>query len=304
MNTVKIGLMDNELQYVERLSAYLNRHGNRLWKVAAFTDNEVLMRYMKEKRIDLLAATDRSLLCLLNEKYPGHCYVWLADEKGNHSISVAGQKIYSVYRYQSAKAVGDFLKDIVEYIGLVAGGAKTSAVIYSPVGRCGKTMLAMDFLHENTGGKWLYVGMEDYCGGPFKNENAEDFLYYIKERCEEDVLKVLAECDGRIPSPFSMFDTKQIDREDIDWFLKLFEKENMYRGVIFDMGTGIPDSLNIMLSFDHIIVPFLQEESALSKRKHFEELIAAYELYELKDKLHYVDMGTGSAVEDLKKILA
>jgi len=77
----------------------------------------------------------------------------------------------------------------------------------------------------------------------------------------------------------------------------------MYKGVIFDMGAGIPANLNIMLSFDHIIVPFLQEESALSKRQHFEELITAYELDEIKERMHFIDMGGGLAMEKLENIL-
>ena len=42
MRVLKIGILDDEREYVESLSAYLSRFGKGRWMTAAFTDHEVL----------------------------------------------------------------------------------------------------------------------------------------------------------------------------------------------------------------------------------------------------------------------
>lgn len=311
MNTVKIGVVDKELQYVERLAAFLNRYEKQLWNVVAFTDYEALEKYMAERHIDMLATTKKELITKYRSIYPESCYIWLTDYRERVGRGIANEGYYSVYRYQSARVIGDSLKDIVEYLGLTARSVKVSAIMYSPVGRCGKTTLARNFIKDNSGGKWLYIGMEDYGGldGDYhgglgdEDHGAEDFLYYVKERRKEDVLNIIAGCEGYIPSPFSLFDTRQIDGDDIEWFLKLFESETMYKGVLFDIGTGVMGSLSMMIFFDHIIVPFINDEKAAAKKKHFEELLKAYELEELFERIHFLDMDMGDHMDEMKMLL-
>lgn len=287
MNAVKIGVMDKETRYVERLGAYLSHYGNCIWNVSAFTDKNVLARYMEDRRIDLLIATDRELIEELFGKYPDRTYVFMTDETDVRKNF--GQRIYQLYRYQSAKVIGDNIRDIVDYKGLLTKADKVSVIIYSPVGRCGKTTLAKQFVREVSGDKWLYVGMEDY-GGDLDSDRGDDFLYYIKERRDKEVKEIIEGCEGCIQSPFSLFDVRRIERDDIEWFLKLFEEESLYRGVVFDMGSAMMESYEIMLGFDHIIIPFLDVPVSQGKIRQFEELIEAYELNELKERMHFIDM--------------
>ena len=303
MNAVKIGVMDKELRYVERLSAYLSHYGNSIWNVSAFTDNKVLMRFMDDRRIDLLISTSIEIIEDLKRKYPDRIYVFLTDEAGDIR-KTHGQKIYILYRYQSAQVIGDNIKDIVNYRGLMAKTDKVSAIMYSPVGRCGKTMLAKQFVNEMTCDKWLYVGMEDYGGVEFESNRGDDFLYYLKERRDNEIKEIIEGCNGYIVSPFSLFDIRRIDRDDIEWFLKLFEEDSLYRGVVFDMGSALMENYEIMLNFDHIIVPFLNMPISLDKKRQFEELIDVYELNELKERMHFIDMSSETShTDELKWIL-
>ncbi len=301
MNAVKIGVMDKETRYVERLGAYLSHYGNCIWNVSAFTDKNVLARYMEDRRIDLLIATDRELIEELFGKYPDRTYVFLTDETDVRKNF--GQRIYQLYRYQSARVIGDNIRDIVDYKGLLTKADKVSVIIYSPVGRCGKTTLAKQFVREVSGDKWLYVGMEDY-GGDLDSDRGDDFLYYIKERRDEEVKEIIEGCEGCIQSPFSLFDVRRIERDDIEWFLKLFEEESLYRGVVFDMGSAMMESYEIMLGFDHIIIPFLDVPVSQSKIRQFEELIEAYELNEIRERMHFINMDCKTPpTEEMLKLL-
>ena len=324
---VRIGIMDKETEYVTRLCVYLNSYGRGIWNASAFTEKEALLEQMRNKMLDVLVATNEKALIKLNDQFPDKCYVWLIDEKGKKPATYKEQKIYTIYRLQSARLIGDALKDIVEYLGMHTQTNKQSAVIYSPVGRCGKTKMAVDFVSRIAGGKWLYIGMEYYCGrvllsggkddgreadryggecdikGAWSDGVAEDFLYYIKERREDALISIMSEGDGVIPSPFSPFDTRTLNRQDFKWFFEVFEKTVEYRGVIFDMGTGILKDISVLAEFKHIIVPFLSDNISLSKRSQFERLIKAYELDELKSRIKYLDMSKELPMEQLSRLL-
>lgn len=325
---IKIGILDKETQYVTRLSAYLNRYGKGMWSVSAFTETDSLAKYMSDKFIDVLVLTNKEALLKIKDQYGDRCYIWLADEREHRSVGPSEQRIYMVYRYQSAKHIGETLKDIVEYLGMLTQASKKNVVIYSPVGRCGKTTLATSFVTETLGEKWLYVGMEDYGGSSMYREagesnrrnekdvrevmymdilgdgDAENFVYYLKERDERAMLAIMSKCGGMIPSAFSLFDTRLVSREDIKWFFEVFEKALEYKGVIFDMGTGILSDINVLSEFKYIIVPYINDSISMAKRMQFEEIIQAYELSEMMDRVKYIDMSGGMPVEELKRLLA
>ena len=89
MNTLRIGVMDKETPYVERLCAYLNRFGNGMWNAVAFTDEKVLKKQMHDRRVDLLMTTKQEIIEEMNKKYPERSYVWLTEEKRNKNFEVS-----------------------------------------------------------------------------------------------------------------------------------------------------------------------------------------------------------------------
>lgn len=291
---IKIAVFDGEQSYVERLAAYLNQFGKRLWSVAAFTDEEILEKQLEQGRVDVVAGTKQDWIKGLQQRFPRNCYVWLSDQKGQQRIGAEGGIIYMIYRYQGAGQVGESLKDIVEYTGLTGRSAKRAVVFYSPVGRCGKTMLAKQLVRQSIYGKWLYIGMEDYgCCEEEERQLAEDFLYYLKERNEGEVKGILERVSGIISSAFSPVDTRQVDRTDLEWFLKLFEEVSAYTGVVFDIGTGVLNSFTVLTLFELVVVPYLTDAASMGKRQQLEELLRVCGFPEILEKVHYINMEQG-----------
>jgi hypothetical protein len=50
-------------------------------------------------------------------------------------------------------------------------------------------------------------------------------------------------------------------------------------------------------------VPFINDEKAAAKKKHFEELLKAYELEELFERIHFLDMNMGDHMDEMKMLL-
>lgn len=293
MRVLRIGILDDEREYVESLSAYLGRFGKGRWMTAAFTDQEVLKSYLKGKRLDLIASTSEEALKKLQEEYGGLIFLWLSDQQ---DIKKKNVSFPFVYRFQSAKVIGAAIENMVNRAYMSGQREKVMVVVYSPVGRCGKTTMALRVAENESYGKWLYIGMEDYSSFPVQQErtdnmenavDSDNFIYYLKEHQAEKLLALAEKSAGRIASGWSVWDRKQIDAEDMAW-LKNVLKDSGYYGMVCDFGTGVLQSYDIFSLFDYILVPYLKEEKALIKKNNFESLLKLYELDE--EKIRFINM--------------
>lgn len=293
MRVLRIGILDDEREYVESLSAYLGRFGKGRWMTAAFTDQEVLKSYLKGKRLDLIASTSEEALKKLQEEYGGLIFLWLSDQQ---DIKKKNVSFPSVYRFQSAKVIGAAIENMVNRAYMSGQREKVMVVVYSPVGRCGKTTMALRVAENESYGEWLYIGMEDYSSFPVQQErtdnmenavDSDNFIYYLKEHQAEKLLALAEKSAGRIASGWSVWDRKQIDAEDMAW-LKNVLKDSGYYGMVCDFGTGVLQSYDIFSLFDYILVPYLKEEKALIKKNNFESLLKLYELDE--EKIRFINM--------------
>lgn len=295
MKTVRIGIFDEEEAYAGKLSAYLNRMGNGSWNVAAFTDKKAMEEYTNRKKVDILAGTDRELLKKLKGQNNSIQIIWLK-EKEEENRRYSGREnteILSVCRYNSAKMIGKIIGETAAKILTSKDTKRPVVAIYSPVGRCGKTSFALNIAKNENFGKWLYIGMEDYSylrEGRGENVDLDSFLYFVKERNQEKIHFLLQGGQGMIPSAFSPFDAKQINETDIKWLIDVLQQMEMCSGILFDMGTGILQELGWLSLFDYILVPFLSGEESMGKRQHFEQLVDAYELEDVKEKMRFLNM--------------
>lgn len=305
MHTIKIGILDEEQEYVKMLAAYLGQYGKGRWSTAAFTDKEVLNRYLDNGQLDILAGTDREVLKQLQRVYDNLSYLWLSDRRETDRKEMG---FYEIYRYESARAVGKMLESIVVQMRMAAGQEKPMVAIYSPIGRCGKTTLALDVVQNGDYGRWLYIGMEDYSS--FSEESlpegmeikveADDFFYYVKERREEKLLALVKQSNGIIASGRSLFDTRQMESEDVAWLKDVLQKSD-YGGVIFDMGTGILMELDILSLFDILVVPYLKGEISTIKKQGFERLLILHGMETLQEKITYINMSNQDELTDKMK---
>ena len=302
MKALRIGILDEEEAYVERLAGYLNREKKGNWKISAFTDANVLGAYLEKRKLDILVGTDREQVEGVHEKYPDLGMVWLTEQEEAGKSKRDSGIFYPLYRYQSAKRIGE---GIEEFAGQIRKQEdKTMIAVYSPIGRCGKTAFALSALEQNTYGGWLYIGMEDYSSLPAL-ENAEGgaFLYYMKERNETKVMQWIEESGGRIPSAGSPFDTKQIEEEDIEWFRGILDRCGNCKGAIFDIGTGVLKDYELFLLFDVVVVPYLTGEKELAKKERFEQLLNLYGMEHLRDSFYFINMEKEEEVAAGKKEL-
>ena len=280
---IRIGVMDEEEGYVSKLTAYLNRKNKGSVHCNAYTEADRLLTSLKGHGFSVVLSTKKELLEDIHLQKEEVCCVWLTEEEREHKDGC-----YCIYRYQSGTAIVEELNGILDRTGLRLQKEHRIMAVYSPVGRCGKTTMLLDHVNQQINPAWLYIGMEDY--GEAEQEPADVFLYYIKERRKEKIIEQIKCCEGRIASPFSPFDSKTVNRQDMVWLVEILKQQNEYEGIVFDIGTGVIQEIEVLTVFDKVIVPYLQDEMSCRKKDHFIRLAKAYGLEEWLEQVYFLDM--------------
>lgn len=304
MQKIKIGVLDSEQEYVTKLSAYLQRYGGMRWEVSAFTNEDTLKSYLQKRKLDVLMGTNQRQL--MNVK-ADDCVarLFLVEESDGENMLEADKEwkknIYVAYRFQSAKKIGQCLEGVIRQEQLVTSMGIPMVAMYSPVGRCGKTSLLLDMVDSGTYGRWIYIGMEDYSS--FVAEDClgtDEFWYYLKEKKREQLLNYIQEVKGVVGSGTSYFDLRRIDRKDIGWMREVL-KDSDYRGVVFDIGSGVLQSVEFLKGFDYWLVPYVEEEIAKRKSENMKRLLECSGMEECYENMICFNIGDTKEVQTIWK---
>ena len=183
-----MAVYDADTRYAERLADYVNRKERGVFTAQAFTSKEKLAEYAAKHEIDVLLSGERT-------------------DSGDISEIPSGQKIYmseeterqmesgkEIYKFQSGD---DIIREVMAVYSEIPGIRPNTAGsvdqsrriigVYSPVGRCGKTCLALaigQILAKEE--KVLFVTLDTFTGFTgLLNErwkrDLSDLIYYYKQ---------------------------------------------------------------------------------------------------------------------------
>ncbi len=301
MNKINIGVIDFEEEYVSALSAYLQRYGKGKWNVFGFTGLESLKIHLLEHTMDLLIGTNRVELRAICEE---DAIAGLLLDDAFASVERMYDSIYVTKRFQKAMEIGKMAEMIIQQRNQEKSQDMICVAIYSPIARCGKTGLALDIAKSNCYGRWMYIGLEDY--GSFEHADGDtkpdEAIYFWKERKTDAFLEVVAQLEGVLGTGTSLFDRKQLDEQDYRWLKEEALKEK-YRGIIFDLGSGVVTSPDIFDVFDYILVPYVRGEYAMQKKHRFERMLKQHEMEGILRRCCFVCMDDPKEVEGAKEMI-
>lgn len=275
MKTYKVVLCDHEERYVTALMNYMNRMSKLPVVSMAFTDVDEMIMYLKEHKVDLII-TERMPDSIKNtvNQATKILYIYASQESMQEGST-------GIFKYSPASEyVRSMLQVLSEEEQVVQSGVYGRCIaVYSPHGRCGKTMLAKglsDYYCRQSMQKSasIYLGMEEY-GCRMGDEHAmEELLYYIKQRAGNISMKTKALATKQygydlIAGYGSYEELRELTCSDIKWFLEAVRQEGLYERVIADIGSGSLSDLNILQYFDVVYIPRLQESDSEQKWRTF-----------------------------------
>lgn len=288
----KIGIYDTDERYVSNLMQYINQDVKNPILALGFSTKEKLKGYLKEHHLDLLVTIEDRGHSLYE-----HCgeILYMRTEK-----VASDDSKNSVYKYSRAN---EMLKQILLLLRIEASSMKKDLYqtygVISPVGRSGKTRLAMALCacDEVRGG--LYLGMEEYgsiLGADIVERNVMSNLFYLAKNRSPELISYLESELKQIddihvlPSPASYLDLRYITKSDVRFLLDELVKWGRFTTIVCDIGGSALEDISILETFDHLLMPTLGDENSMRKVERFMGLLERKELGKLASRIRQLKL--------------
>lgn len=285
--------------YAARFADVVNQKEKIPFEVTAFSSFEKLKKFARENQVELLlisSAVGREEV----ESLGAERIVCLADGE----TLQADMEYPSVYKYQSSENI---IREVMacycekEAEPMAGAAFRTAAKIrgvYSPVGRCLKTSLAItmgQLLAQES--RTLYLNLEE-CSGlsvltrtEYKKD-LSDLLYFYSQG-SYNLLRlnsVIHSIDALdyVPPVRYPEDLAQTDTGQIAGLIEKISGESGYDNIILDIGSYGRFALGLMQLCSVVYMPVKEDSVSLAKLEEFE---------------HYLEVSGNSAVKDrIKKL--
>ncbi|MBQ4521437.1 MAG: hypothetical protein IJA10_00585 [Lachnospiraceae bacterium] len=268
MKQCYILIYEIEEDYLMAMMEYMNSDSSFPFLAVGFSNLKKALEYIEKNEVSLILSCEENV-------FPAQQRVVLLSKEAVPSE----QREKKIYKYQSGtslkKALYYTLKDAV-----YMEGEKSSRMIlvYSPLGRCGKTAFSMALAGLNGEKPNLYLSFEEVSSLEEEGQ-MEEIILAIKERMETVVSKVqaLAVRNGNreiLSASRSFLDSKVLSYDDFQWFLEQLKKSGFFGRIVVDMGNGCLNDFRILSLFGRWYLPVLGDEISVKKLERFEDLLS------------------------------
>lgn len=305
MAKINIVISDTDVLYLNRLSNYLKEKADT-FNVSSFSSQEILEKYLSNTtdKIDILIIPE----VFISEKIKQFNIPAKIMFSDGSCDKVNG--FDPVNKYQKAeKLISDILLIFAERTGktyAVAKGNKNTKIIgiYSPVGGCGKTTiaLALSTICASSGLKVFYLNFEKlnsseafFAKAP--NGSMSDLFLALKTKGSNVGLKIIS---NKYTDPVtkvnyinpveSAVEFDEITDEEVTRLIKEFDSLGEYDVVFIDMPSAFDKyNINILNQCDKILMPFDQNPLSIVKiSKFLNEFNYHDSLAALNPKIHLI----------------
>ena len=303
-----MAVYDEDPFYAERLSDYVNRKDKGIFKAQAFTSRERLMEFAKNTEVDVLLTgtpVDETELASLKTVQK----IVLTEERGAEADPVHKE----IYKYQSGD---DIIREVMavycehtkaktEFPGLTLKQKRIIGV-YSPVGRCGKTSLALSIgqlLAKDE--KVLFITMDLFSGFSVIldeqwKRDMSDLLYYYKQGRFHglrlnSIIYYLGDMAWLPPLRYPD-DYSHVSAEEMAGFLTQILKESDYETIVLDIGDYNRQVIPVLDVCQVVYMPVKEDLISQAKMKEFETYVDRFGGSALRNKFHkiHVPLVTGA----------
>lgn len=281
MKTKHLIICDGELPYANSLMENIIRRDELSVRVSVCTAPEKARIVLQEQAVDMVLITEEWTE-ILQDVLWGKQVAVLSENRYSEKESSYQQ----IFKYQCADQIVAALFEQTGVYRRTREEKQKMIAVCSPVGRCGKTTLAMELAREYGKTKQaLYLNLEMYPGRypalrDMAGADLGDFLYYIRQDGVDSGLRLSAMVRRDDGISYLAPIGRCADLQDVsteDWMLLFHElgKSN-YDFIILDIDPGVQGFWQILGMCEQIYMPVLQDEISEEKIRSFEEELARY----------------------------
>lgn len=291
-------ICDKETEYARRLAEYISSRHEYTFRVHYCDDMETAQALAGKMTIDY---------ALIDSRFPEEERKAVKADRmfvlTEHPGEEAADAI-TVFKYRSApqilKQVVSICLDDSQLTGCLQKDNRVRFVcFYSPVGRLGRTRLALsvgkELAREDA---VLYLNLCPHeSGGYFEGceaDSLEEFVYFMRQEAPNPGLRLknmTGNIDGvDILRPFTMSeDLAEVEDEEWETLLDVLEQDTSYGVVILDPGESVRGLRGLLGRCDEIFMPVLPDET-MAKADAFLSELKAHDEADLADMIRKINM--------------
>ena len=311
-----LAVCDPEKEYAAKLADYVREHGNIPMDIHMFTGLSELVEFMKNQPIEVLLISSE----LIRDDMPEWSAGTIIILRDNHEMKSNG-RYPGVYKYQSAREI---LREVMIHYGekeepvsaderILKPACKVVGV-YSPVGRCFKTSLAVAMGQILAADKpVLYINIEDFSGlAQILHETFErniGDLIYIMRQGEADLMSRMSAIVGHIaaldfiPPCTCGQELRSVTPEEWHRLLREITVRSSYEVVIIDLGNGLAHLEDLLTECDMIYMPVLNDGWSGAKVSAFEDYLKLSGAERAAGKIRQIQMHIADLPENRDRYL-
>lgn len=294
-----MAVYDVDQDYAQRFAEVVNQKEKAPFTVVPFTSLELLREFAKKHMIELLlisASVPREEMAGIG----AGSVVTLSD---GELVPLSEEDYPTVYKYQSADSVvrevmARYCDQPAEEMLVVLGHRAKVFGVYSPVGRCLKTSLAL-LLGQQLAreGKTVYIGFEEFSGlqrimGGEHKCDLSDVLYFLRQGSMNVVrLRSLVytwkDMDYIAPVRYPE-DMEQMSGDEAAQLLEKLASEFGYAYVVVDVGRPGRNLVPILECCDVIYMPVREDPVSAAKLEEFDDYLEAVGRRKLAERVQRV----------------
>lgn len=281
-----MAVYDVDQGYAQRFADVVNQKEKAPFTVVPFSTLELLREFAKTHRVEILlisSAVSRQQV----EGIEAGAVVTLSE---GEMVPTAEEDYPAVYKYQSAdnvvrEVMARYCEQPGEEMYVMLGTRSKVLGIYSPLGRCLKTSLAL-LLGQQLAreGKTIYVGFEEFSGlqqiiGGEHKYDLSDVLYFLRQESFSVVrLRSLVytwkDMDYIAPVRYPE-DLEQMSGDEAAGLIEKLASESGYEYIVVDVGRMGRNLMPILERCDVIYMPVRDDSMSSAKLNEFDRYLEA-----------------------------
>lgn len=283
-------LFEEDKEYLNQFINYFENYQDAQLKIMGFSNREIFTEFMNKNHIDFIL-TDEENVNKICSGFNKDNIIIFTEKAEIESIN----GIRAVYKYQKVDSIiryiinlyADLLVDMKSVVKTKNGESTKIIGVYSPIKRCGKTMLSMELAdHLSKVGKVLLMNMEEYSSLGINGGNTvydlADLLYFYMQYSWSFELKlkaVLQRLHGfdYIPPIRNGDELKSIAVEQWRGLITEVARISDYKIIILDISDIVCNILQLFDMCDYIVIPYLTDEISNGKMEEFEKELSLKE---------------------------
>lgn len=316
-----LAICDLEVAYASQFMEHMNHRKNLPFEVQAFSSLDNLKVFVQKTPIEILLVSERALFGreMEVEQWDVGQVIVL-----NEGMKMAANVTYpTVSKYQSSDSV---IREVMAVYAAQSRQQREAPVmkkdakvigVYSPVGRCLKTSLALtmgQILSRDRA--CLYLNLESYAG--FEelfhvnyNRTLSDVIYYLRKENDNmthrinGIVQTMEHLDYIPPVPFPQ-DVASVTAKEWVRLLEILRYESTYEIIILDIGEGIEHLYSLLEQCDTIFMPVKSDVISNAKMKQFEKILDIWNGQKIQERMRKIKLpyytiqeGKGSFLKQL-----